>query len=535
MKSKPKEQKPDKQSAGDDEKNRKKTNHKEQAGSQPKKRRKCSPKERKDALKESLLPLDKHRQLIQSRRLKTKKKKVNDKGKSFRSSLLSLDLAPDIGKTEDPTVETPSEQTRSRGEEVLGEEMSEEVSGDETSVNKRSYSAPGQPSALHSGASKMRKGDSEEIGVQYVISSDDENSEDVSAEMDVSADVKRRNDNFIYPRRILGQAMFPDTDHTLTDYEICSTSSGTVITDAVSVDRLPPLSVLKQVDDEIKRTKNMTSIAKLPFHGNFDLKRIRILQRFHHLKCLREETSFEKTWLKTVFASSKFEKEVTHALLDRWNNDGTYLAEYQNYRISSQELSLLCGERYLSDEIINFVTQKYCDKANESTKACNNILLPSFLSSGCVLRNVVESICLHYNMQEVVTMFLPVHMVHECHWGLAIFSVKEKSISFDDGYHYAIPEDLRRNACNILSIMHQVTGSESYQPSKWSEITRFQFPFPDQPQASAHSATGCGSCGVAVVCAVRDICAGKTTNFTWTYKDAPRLRAELMVEILNLS
>ena len=195
---------------------------------------------RKDALKESSLPLDKHRQLIQSRKLKTKKKKVNDEGKSFRSSLLSLGLAPDIGKTEDP-----SKQTRSRGEVVLGEEMSEEVSGDETSVNKRNYSAPGQPSALHSEASKMRKVDSEEAGVQYVISSDDENSEDVSAEMDVSADVKRRNDNFIYPRRILGQAMFPDTDHTLTDYEICSTSSGTVITDALSVDRLPPLSVLK--------------------------------------------------------------------------------------------------------------------------------------------------------------------------------------------------------------------------------------------------------------------------------------------------
>ena len=60
-----------------------------------------------------------------------------------------------------------------------------------------------------------------------------------------------------------------------------------------------------------------------------------------------------------MLANVKYEKEIIHALLDRWNVDDTYITSYQNYRIRSQEFNLLCGERYLSDEIIyEFVDAK---------------------------------------------------------------------------------------------------------------------------------------------------------------------------------
>ena len=49
----------------------------------------------------------------------------------------------------------------------------------------------------------------------------------------------------------------------------------------------------------------------------------------------------------TAFEKNACKEEVTHALLDRWNLESTYLASYGNYIITSQELSLLCGERYL--------------------------------------------------------------------------------------------------------------------------------------------------------------------------------------------
>ena len=164
--------------------------------------------------------------------------------------------------------------------------------------------------------------------------------------------------------------------------------------------------------------------------------------------------------MKTVLANTKYEKETIHALLDRWSVDDTYLTSYQNYRIMSRQFSTLCGERYLSDEIVNLLMQKYCDKKNHLKKACLSILLASFLSSGYILRNVVENIILRCDMEIVDTMFLPVHMADACHWGLAIFSVKEQTICFDDGYHCPIPDNLRSNAIEIISIMYQTTGNE---------------------------------------------------------------------------
>ena len=57
---------------------------------------------------------------------------------------------------------------------------------------------------------------------------------------------------------------------------------------------------------------------------------------------------------------------------------------------------------------------------------------------------------------------------------------------------------------------------------------------PNQPDISSASKTGCGSCGVAVICSIRGICKGIKNAFTWNYEDAPRLRAELMLELLGL-
>ena len=258
-------------------------------------------------------------------------------------------------------------------------------------------------------------------------------------------------------------------------------------------------------------------MVKFPLYGNFDREGVRILKRFHRLKVLRKEVEFEKKWLQSTFSEKDpmLPEEVTYALLDRWIIEGSYLATYGNYRITSQELSLLCGERYLSDEILNFLVEKYCDKSNQEKQVEHSILLPSFLSTGDVLRNVVERICLRKDMGYVTNMFLPVHM-NMCHWGLAVFSVVEQTVFFDDGYHCPIPNNLKSNAVKILN------------------IKRFLVPMPDQPEDAARSTNGFGSCGVAVICSVRDICDSSTAAFTWSYHDSPSLCADLMMDVLDI-
>ena len=163
----------------------------------------------------------------------------------------------------------------------------------------------------------------------------------------------------------------------------------------------------------------------------------------------------------------------------------------------------------------------------------DNILLPSFLSTGKVFENVVGNICVKYDLDSVMHMFMPVH-INSNHWGLAIFSVDDQTVFFDDGFYSPIPHELNRIPQEIIKIISQVTKNDRFLPSKWTKIKRFIIPMPDQPGSSSVSNVGSGSCGVAVLCTSREICNGKTNGFSWSYKDAPRLPLELMLEVLGL-
>ena len=63
----------------------------------------------------------------------------------------------------------------------------------------------------------------------------------------------------------------------------------------------------------------------------------------------------EERWLDGACRrlSAKEKETVKVALLDRWNLNGQLLIQYKGFTIMSQELSVLCYERYLTDEIIN--------------------------------------------------------------------------------------------------------------------------------------------------------------------------------------
>ena len=429
---------------------------------------------------------------------KTKEKsKTKTKGKTFRSTLLS---SLDLDDNSSDGKQLPSLDTSATSDE-------------------KEYSAP-FPEIKRVATS--------------VIDVDDIPTEEIPKGIGTFSEVLRRDDNFRYPRRMLAETTFPDVDSTLTTFTLSADQSK--LTDSITVKTLPPQSVLEDIERKLRKPEEELGrgAVTIPSYGVFDINGIRNLLRFHRLKRLRAEVAFEKQWINRSFENTPFEPDVAHALFDRWNLEGTWLASYGSYKITSQELSLLCGERYLSDEVLNLLALKYCDRANKEQKSSRNVLLPSFLSTGNILESVVNNICLNHDMENAINMFLPVYMREKCHWGLAIFSVVEHTVFFDDGYHFPIPEDLKRNKDKILNLIYQATGNDKFDPGKWYQIKRFQVPMPDQPDSSSVSKIGCGSCGVAVICSIRDICNGITKAFTWTYEDAPRLRAELMLEVLDL-
>ena len=76
---------------------------------------------------------------------------------------------------------------------------------------------------------------------------------------------------------------------------------------------------------------------------------------------------------------------------------------------------------------------------------CRFILLPSFLSIGEVSSQGVGKICNVEDMNVSEVMFLPVHMPLQHHWGIAIFSVTEQTVFFDDGYSWISLSCFRRS------------------------------------------------------------------------------------------
>ena len=86
-------------------------------------------------------------------------------------------------------------------------------------------------------------------------------------------------------------------------------------------------------------------------------------------------------------------------------------------------------------------------------------------------------------MESVEHMFLSIH-INDSHWGIAVFSVKEKTVFLDHGYHCPIPKDLKRNSEEILTIIHETTGAGAYLPATWDNVRCFRVPMPTTCRAN---------------------------------------------------
>ena len=184
----------------------------------------------------------------------------------------------------------------------------------------------------------------------------------------------------------------------------------------------------------------------------------------------------------------------------------------------------MCCERYLTDEIINVLTIKYCDAANARLERDVFAMLPTDISKQ-FRESAVFNLSANIDMSTVETIFLPM-LLHGNHWGLLVFNVRDCTVEYDDGFHYPVTSSVQQLSDRTLTAIFETTGLQRFQPPIWNKVQRFRVPMPDQP-------SGSGSCGVGVVFCVRDLCKGFHTHFTWTFKETPMLRARLMSDLLT--
>ena len=330
------------------------------------------------------------------------------------------------------------------------------------------------------------------------------------------------------------EAQLPLVDQSIRVYLIKRVKDelDATLQDPLTVDRVPPISLVMESMEALVKAKNTKGNEGFKFvvqynaYGCFNQEGVRILGRYDTLRVIRREVREEERWLDRACErlSSKEKQLLKEALLHRWNLNGQFLVQYKGFTVSSQELSVLCCERYLTDEVINLLIIKYCDAANGRLGRELFCMLPSDIST-YFRESAVRNLYAIVDMTTVDPIFLPMHL-HGNHWGLLVFDVRDCYIEYDDGFHYPITASIQQLANTTLKAISETTGLSRFQPSIWNRVQRFRVPMPDQSSNS-------GSCGVGVVFCVRDFCKGFQTHFTWTFKEAPMLRAQLTIDLLN--
>lgn len=264
-----------------------------------------------------------------------------------------------------------------------------------------------------------------------------------------------------------------------------------------------------------RRNARLKYVVQYPSYGCFTIGRriVRILSRYDTLRTVVKEVREEEKWLEVAFKElPQTEKHlVSEALLDNWNEKGQYLVQLKWYNITSQELSVLCCERYLNDEVINLLINTFCDAANERHGRTLYTMLSSYISTN-FQTSAVQYIYANVDMSTVEIIFLPIHL-NGNHWGLLVFDVNNCFVGYDYRFHYPVTLSLQDLPGKIITTVHQTTGLQRFQPSSWSKVQRFKVQMPNQPNGS-------GSCGVGVVFYILDICNGFQRHFTWTFNES---------------
>ena len=70
------------------------------------------------------------------------------------------------------------------------------------------------------------------------------------------------------------------------------------------------------------------------------------------------------------------------------------------------------------------------------------------------------------------------------------------------------------NARRIYDAIFQTSGDVKFNPSAWCDIRRFIVPLLGQPSSVTGFPEGCGSCRMAIVFAIRDVCNENTEPFS---------------------
>lgn len=168
-------------------------------------------------------------------------------------------------------------------------------------------------------------------------------------------------------------------------------------------------------------------------------------------------------------------------------------------QLTVDQVTCLTGESYLNDAVISYLMKTFEDEFNATVDKPMCLALDSLLihfDEAATAKSVTAS-CRGRSVTDLKTILFPVHFKICCHWGLAKIDLKERTVSFDDGFHLEPPEEFEGVLRMVVKTLCYLSRSQSIELGHPLMMNRFGMQ--DQPSVGV----GSGSYGVAVFMAAR--------------------------------
>ena len=176
----------------------------------------------------------------------------------------------------------------------------------------------------------------------------------------LQADLLKSTGRFSSPRMAIASYPTPPVQICNTFRLFLLNGSNIAFADPFAVDWLPAERVLNRASKSLHAEENSDACAvEFDGLGHFNVQSLRVLQNYFAFKAVAKKALFEEKWLlEETHGVSPSER--LHLL-----NTVLYLSPKSGL-VSVDDLTTLCGERYLNDKVIDYLLNLFEERANSA-------------------------------------------------------------------------------------------------------------------------------------------------------------------------
>ena len=250
-------------------------------------------------------------------------------------------------------------------------------------------------------------------------------------------DLKERSTRFCCSRADIAVQNFPKIV-PISQHDVTIRSGTKDCCDPLTIPSLPPLSLYEHGAKallKIVEKKGDNYSLRFASIGNFSRESLPILHNYYVLlRDIRKKFKEEKAFLEKYFKrgiSEKGKETQCHSIQANCHSCLS-LARRNGINLSVDQVTCLTGERYLTDNVINYLMNIFVEEGNTLSGKNTCLAVDSILlcCSERIIGSSVRNSCFDKNVTQLTTILFPAHLKDNSHWGLCKIDVQAKSVFF---------------------------------------------------------------------------------------------------------